>query len=131
MPIECADLVCKGGIYNLAAHFCEGAVPPDLGMYDVLLRWVTYLRSPLGPKLYIAMGADGDADGTTKLHLDVTCAINLMMWSEGMTSKRPGAQWQIFPADSVGSLRSFLREEFSLPSDEDPIHQQRYYMGNQ
>ena len=31
VPTECADLVCKGGIFNLAAHFPEGAVAPDLG----------------------------------------------------------------------------------------------------
>ncbi|KAI1784133.1 hypothetical protein LXA43DRAFT_902206 [Ganoderma leucocontextum] len=113
VPMECADLVCKDGIYNLAAHFPEGAVAPDLG-----------------PKLYIAMGAKGDTNGTTKLHLDVTCAINLMMWSEDMTSERPGAEWQIFPADSVEKLQSFLREEFSLSPDEDPIHQQHYYLSH-
>ena len=76
------------------------------------------------------MGPEGDVNGTTKLHLDVTCAINLMMWSEDMTSRQPGAEWQIFPADSVETLRTFLREEFSLPSDEDPIHQQRYYISH-
>ncbi|KAI1786191.1 hypothetical protein LXA43DRAFT_898466 [Ganoderma leucocontextum] len=110
-PTACADLVCKGGIYNLAAHFPEDAVAPDLG-----------------PKLYIAMGAKGDMNGTTKLHLDVTCAINIMMWSEDMTSQRPGAEWQIFPADSVEKLQCFLRDEFSLSPDEDPIHHQRYYL---
>ena len=76
------------------------------------------------------MGAKGDTDGTTKLHLDVTCAINIMMWSEDMTSTRPGAEWQIFPADSVDTLRSFLRKEFSLSGDDDPIHQQRYYISH-
>ncbi|KAI1783653.1 hypothetical protein LXA43DRAFT_854189, partial [Ganoderma leucocontextum] len=113
VPVECADLVCKGGVYNLAAHFPEGAIAPDLG-----------------PKLYIAMGAKGDTNGTTNLHLDVTCAVNIMMWSEDTTAKRPGAEWQIFPADSVESLQSFLREEFSLSSDEDPIHQQHYYLSH-
>ncbi|KAI1782861.1 hypothetical protein LXA43DRAFT_904724 [Ganoderma leucocontextum] len=113
VPVECADLVCQGGIYNLAAHFPEGAVAPDLG-----------------PKLYITIGARGDTNGMTKLHLDVTCAINIMMWSEDTMCKRPGAEWQIFPADSVESLRSFLREEFSLSPDEDPIHQQQYYISH-
>ena len=76
------------------------------------------------------MGTKEDINGTTKLHLDVTCAINLMMWSEDTTSRRPGAEWQIFPADSVDVLRSFLRTEFSLSLDEDPIHQQRYYLSH-
>ena len=76
------------------------------------------------------MGGEGDAKGTTKLHLDMTCAINLMMWSEDLSCKRPGAEWQIFPSDSVETLRKFLWEEFSLPSDEDPIHQQRYYISH-
>ena len=76
------------------------------------------------------MGAKGDTNGTTKLHLDVTCAINVMMWSQDMTSRRPGAEWQIFPADSISSLRSFLREEFSLSGDDDPIHQQCYYISH-
>ena len=83
-----------------------------------------------GPKLYIAMGAKGVTNGTTKLHLDVTCAINIMMWSEDTTSQRPGAEWQIFSADSVENLRNFLREEFSLSADEDPIHQQHYYLSH-
>lgn len=88
------------------------------------------IYSPPGPKLYIAMGAEGDTNGTTKLHLDVTCAINMMMWSEDMTSNRPSAEWHIFPADSVDILRTFLREEFSLSTDKDPIHQQRYYISH-
>ena len=128
--MECADLVCKGGIFNLAAHFPEGAVAPDLGMISPSSTVFAYLHSPTGPKLYIAMGARGNTNGTTKLHLDVTCAINLMMWSEDLTSTRPGAEWQIFPADSVDSLRSFLREEFSLSADEDPVHQQHYYISH-
>ena len=50
--------------------------------------------------MYIAMGTKPESGGTTKLHLDVTDAVNLMVWSA--LGDAPAATWHIFPrADAL------------------------------
>ncbi|KAI0703120.1 hypothetical protein C8Q76DRAFT_590035, partial [Earliella scabrosa] len=110
MPIECQDLARNDGIYNLSAHFPTQAVAPDLG-----------------PKLYIAMATADDNTGTTKAHLDVTDAINILAWSRG---DGPAALWHIFPAAHTATVRHFLRQEYALPGEIDPVHSQKYYLSD-
>jgi lysine-specific demethylase 3 len=100
---------------NLAARFPEDLVTPDLG-----------------PKMYIAH-ASSDArngQGTTKLHLDITDAVNIMTFAaESKTAKERGgaAVWDIFPADATDKLRTFLRTTSSKPVD-DPVLRQTFYI---
>lgn len=81
----------------------------------------------LGPKLYIAMATADDNTGTTKAHLDVTDAINILAWSRG---DGPAALWHIFPAAHTATVRHFLRQEYALPGEIDPVHSQKYYLSD-
>ena len=78
--------------------------------------------------MYIAMGFDLDEDtyGTTKLHLDVTDAVNMMVWSPDRSDV--AAIWHIFPASSADSIRSLLRKTYPNLGSRDPIHSQCCYL---
>lgn len=83
----------------------------------------------IGPKAYVASDPKGSDDscGTTKLHLDVTDAFNLMVWSTDSSS--PAALWHIFPADSTEKLKVFLRETVRQGLEPlDPVHCQAHYL---
>ncbi|KAI0715465.1 hypothetical protein C8T65DRAFT_643779 [Cerioporus squamosus] len=106
--IPCPDIACPNGILNLAGHCVANHIAPDLG-----------------PKLYVAPAAQ-PGTATTKLHMDITDAVNLMVWSAAPHA--PSAHWDIFSADSAEALRRFMKEEFGEDVDIDPIHSQRYYL---
>ncbi|KAI0689623.1 hypothetical protein C8T65DRAFT_588529 [Cerioporus squamosus] len=109
IPIECRDLVRSDGVLNLSAHYPTQALMPDLG-----------------PKLYSAMGSEDDSYGTTKLHLDVTDAINILTWSP--TLHIPSAIWHIFPAEYAGTLRNFLVDETKPEDGIHPVYKQTLYL---
>ncbi|RDX40357.1 hypothetical protein OH76DRAFT_1334227, partial [Lentinus brumalis] len=113
IPLPCQDIARVDGKLNLAAHFPKNGNAPDLG-----------------PKMYIATGSKdhGDTFGTTKLHLDVTDAINLLPWCADR--KGAAAVWHIFAAESAPKLREFLLEYDADPSAPDPIHSQRFYLSD-
>lgn len=68
---------------------------------------------------------DSCRQGSTKLHLDMSCALNLMTTD---ISGR-GSLWTIFAAEDTESLRRFLRRKYELgPSSPCPIHAQRYFL---
>jgi hypothetical protein len=83
-----------------------------------------------GPKMYNADGSvqDENHHGSTKLHMDVTDALNVMTWTADLPDGSPGyAIWHIFLAIHVPILRQFLREEgFIGPGDS--IHSQYIYI---
>jgi [histone H3]-dimethyl-L-lysine9 demethylase len=84
-----------------------------------------------GPKMYNAQATHlGDGShGTTRLHMDIADAVNIMAHACCTPSGGPGyATWDIFRAEDADALRSFLRAQFKVPSDVDPIHRQRYYL---
>ena len=100
---------------NLAARFPEDLVIPDLG-----------------PKMYNAHASSDalDGQGTTKLHLDITDAVNIMTFAtdnEVMTERGGAAVWDIFPADVTDTLRMFLRTASSEKVD-DPVLRQTFYI---
>ena len=84
IPPGCENTVSRVGFTNLAAHYPENAeTAPDLGevLADSCVR-ITNDLSPIGPKMYIACGAENEAlHGTTRLHLDVADAVNLTTWT--------------------------------------------------
>ncbi|KAI0708445.1 hypothetical protein C8Q76DRAFT_627624, partial [Earliella scabrosa] len=104
------------GTMNLAAHFPENSVVPDLG-----------------PKLYIASGStlDEDHSGSTRLHLDLSDAVNILTYASLTPEGLPGfALWHIFaPEDSV-RIRAYLRQRVQGCNDAvgDPIHNQQTYL---
>uniref|UniRef100_A0A671NEI5 Lysine-specific demethylase n=1 Tax=Sinocyclocheilus anshuiensis TaxID=1608454 RepID=A0A671NEI5_9TELE len=119
-----------------------------------------FVRPDLGPKMYNAYGLIYTEDrrvGTTNLHLDVSDAVNVMVYvgipegdkvmqtiEEGdvddMTKRRvyeakekPGALWHIYAAKDAEKIRELLRkvgEEQGQenPPDHDPIHDQSWYL---
>ncbi|KAI0669295.1 hypothetical protein C8Q78DRAFT_1070861 [Trametes maxima] len=99
------------GLYNLAAHFPElPALKPDLVS---------------GPKMYLAT-RDVEGTGSTALHLDVTSAVNILVYTSD--EDHPGALWHIFSPTDLQGLREYLR---SLPIGKalaDPIHAQSIYL---
>ncbi|CAF1022376.1 unnamed protein product [Brachionus calyciflorus] len=110
----------RSGVFNLASSLPDFFSVPDLG-----------------PKLYIAYSsADTPKEGTTNLHVDISDAVNLMIYvGKDLTSgknnemlkilneskcndeqinrfkidgERPGALWHIFKPDQADLIRSYL-----------------------
>ncbi|KAI5812413.1 hypothetical protein BZA77DRAFT_308070 [Pyronema omphalodes] len=129
----------RSGPFNLASH-----IPPDWNAPD------------LGPKMYNAYPAvdflprdissmtpgqktefQKNVIGTTNLHLDLTDAVNIMLFASGgqdapeisTTDKgipECGAVWDIFPPSSVSAIRAYLKE--TREEVDDPIHRQCFYL---
>lgn len=100
---------------NLASRFPEDLVTPDLG-----------------PKMYNAHASSDalDGQGTTKLHLDITDAVNIMTFAveNEVTRERGGAAvWDIFPAEATDTIRKFLRTTAKKTVD-DPVLRQTFYI---
>ncbi|KAI0059793.1 hypothetical protein BV25DRAFT_1808342, partial [Artomyces pyxidatus] len=112
VPVQ--DYTRPDGVCNLISHFPMSSVKPDIG-----------------PKLYNAYGTEQiDArHGSTRLHLDVTGAINIAL-SVGNSGagEAGGALWHIFAREDVTGLRAFLRTVQSTPEIGDPIHNQSIYL---
>lgn len=84
-----------------------------------------------GPKAYIAQGTkqDNDHSGSTVLHMDLTSAVNVMVWAADMAPGEPGfALWHIFSATSSNCLREFLVSDVGYAGVDDPIHSQTVCM---
>lgn len=85
-----------------------------------------------GPKGYMASPdidlsrADGHTrQGSTRLHLDHSGAVNIMMKDLGGS----GALWTIFAAEDTDLVRQFLRHKHNLEETSPcPIHEQKYYL---
>ncbi|KII83135.1 hypothetical protein PLICRDRAFT_119790 [Plicaturopsis crispa FD-325 SS-3] len=111
------DYTRPDGIRNLASYFDTSSIVPDLG-----------------PKLYIAHGTrqDDEHSGSTRLHTDITDAVNMMMYAgDSSDGSRGFAVWHIFRASDSDVLRSFLSnrlQETDSDVDVDPIHGQNTYM---
>lgn len=128
----------RKGRLNLAAHFPEGYNAPDLGpkMYNAY---------PAPDFLPTHTDESDDVKGTTNLHLDLTDAMNIMLFSAGGTLAPEssttlkgipscGAIWDIFPPAASSVIRTYLNSPAYLAShpsavpQDDPIHRQCYYL---
>ncbi|KAJ7175655.1 Clavaminate synthase-like protein [Mycena filopes] len=110
------NYVRRDGVLNISSHFPKDFVPPDLG-----------------PKMYNAYGnpqqTGPDSEGSTKLHMDMADALNIMLHAEEQPDGKIGcAAWDIFRACDSTKLRTFLKWKFPGYSDTDPIHSQRLYL---
>lgn len=66
---------------------------------------------------------------TTKLHMDMTDAYNVMQFAAKCLDGKPGyALWHIFEAKDAFLLRKFLREACGFTGYGDPIHSQTVYL---
>ncbi|KAJ1300194.1 hypothetical protein OPQ81_011943 [Rhizoctonia solani] len=106
----------RDGILNLASHFATNAIAPDLG-----------------PKMYNAFtSSEGPGgQGSTRLHMDMADAVNIMMYASSSPDGSPGvAAWDIFRAKDSDKIRSYLRRHFQGRANEfrDPIHSQLFYL---
>jgi hypothetical protein len=71
-----------------------------------------------------------DPNGSTKLHMDLTDAVNIMIWAGDCSDGTPGyALWHIFPAAVSHILRQFLVEE-GFKRFGDVIHSQEIYVND-
>ncbi|GJJ07745.1 hypothetical protein Clacol_001950 [Clathrus columnatus] len=102
------------GSLNIASHFPKNTISPDLG-----------------PKMYNAFASSDlpPSKGTTRLHLDMADAVNVMLYS----TKRPDggegmAVWDIFRAEDAEKIRRFLHHHFKDQFANDPIHAQVFYL---
>ncbi|CAE6438388.1 unnamed protein product [Rhizoctonia solani] len=106
----------RDGFLNLASHFATNAIAPDLG-----------------PKMYNAFtSSEGPGgQGSTRLHMDMADAVNIMMYASECPDGSPGvAAWDIFRACDSDKIRSYLRRHFKDRASEfrDPIHSQLFYL---
>ncbi|CAE7139566.1 unnamed protein product [Rhizoctonia solani] len=106
----------RDGILNLASHFATNAIAPDLGpkMYNAF----TSIEGPGG-------------QGSTRLHMDMADAVNIMMYASESPDGSPGvAAWDIFRASDSDKIRAYLRRNFKDRANEfrDPIHSQLFYL---
>jgi len=106
--------VRRDGVLNIASHFPSNTVAPDIG-----------------PKMYNAM-ASADTPGTkgtTRLHMDMADAANVMLYAAPTPDGKPGtALWDIYDACDAGKLRDFLKSKFKGKFQNDPIHSQMFYL---
>ncbi|TFK45215.1 hypothetical protein OE88DRAFT_1640216 [Heliocybe sulcata] len=110
------DYTRPDGVANLTAHFPPNGVIPDLG-----------------PKMYNAYGTGTYSQhGTTRLHLDVTSAVNLMLYAVAEEDGSPGsAVWHIFPRSTCSSIRKLISESDMGEEMGDPIHNQKTYVSRE
>ncbi|KAI0091874.1 hypothetical protein BDY19DRAFT_927217 [Irpex rosettiformis] len=111
------NYVRRDGVLNVASHFPSNAVAPDLG-----------------PKMYNAMASfeSQGSKGSTRLHMDMADAANIMMYAANTPDGRPGtAAWDLFKAEDAPKIRKFLRKRFKGQYQHDPIHSQQFYLDTQ
>ncbi|KAJ7177326.1 Clavaminate synthase-like protein [Mycena crocata] len=111
--VPVAHHVRTDGIANVAAYFPRNGIAPDLG-----------------PKMYNAHGnISGRTVASTRLHMDMADALNILMHAEVLPNGKPGgATWDIFRAEDAQQIRHFLRSEFPNRQVDDPIHGQEVFI---
>ncbi|KAJ4000558.1 hypothetical protein F5050DRAFT_1804039 [Lentinula boryana] len=108
------NYVRRDGKLNIASHFPQNALAPDLG-----------------PKMYNAMASyqDHGSRGSTRLHMDMADALNVMTYAADCPDGSPGcAAWDLFRVEDSVKLRGYLKKKFSGTLPMDPIHGQQVYL---
>ena len=84
--------------------------------------------------MYIAMSTSHDEQhsGSTRLHLDLSAAINILMWASTTKDGRCGyALWHIFAVEDTTAIKEYLRMRYramGIDTKGDPIHNQQTYL---
>ncbi|KAI0080657.1 hypothetical protein K474DRAFT_1614902 [Panus rudis PR-1116 ss-1] len=108
------NYVRRDGVLNIASHFPSNTVAPDLG-----------------PKMYNAMASfeSAGSKGSTRLHMDMADAVNIMLYAAATPQGQPGsAVWDVYRAEDAPKLRKFLKKRFKGMYQHDPIHSQQFYL---
>ena len=72
---------------------------------------------------------DDHHHGSTKLHMDLTDAQNIMLFAADFSDETPGvADWDLFSPEDADAIRKFLRTDCGFQGLEDPIHSQTVYL---
>ncbi len=82
----------------------------------------------LGPKVYFALAAkqDDGHHGSTRLHCDLTDAVNVCVFAAQQSDGSPGgARWDIFSPQDTTRLGKILRVH---TEPEDPVFAQNTYL---
>lgn len=67
--------------------------------------------------------------GSTRLHMDMADAVNVMLYAAQTPDGKPGtAAWDLFRAEDSVKIRQFLRKKFKGQFQNDPIHCQLFYL---
>ncbi|EGO01531.1 hypothetical protein SERLA73DRAFT_166071 [Serpula lacrymans var. lacrymans S7.3] len=117
LAVPVPNYVRRDGALNIASHFPTNTVAPDLG-----------------PKMYNAMASfeAAGSKGSTRLHMDMADAVNIMTHASPTPEGKPGcAAWDLFRAEDADKLRNFLRKKFKGSYQHDPIHSQQFYLDAQ
>ncbi|KAJ7122900.1 hypothetical protein C8R44DRAFT_784877 [Mycena epipterygia] len=107
------NYVRRDGVLNIASHFPSNTVGPDLG-----------------PKMYNANAnrEASDNKGSTRLHMDMADALNIMTYAATDPDGKEGrAAWDLFRAQDSDKIRQFLRNKVTTKV-QDPIHSQQVYL---
>lgn len=78
--------------------------------------------------MYIAL-EDRCREGSTKLHMDLSDAINVLVHtSRSSTGERGGALWHIFSREDTLRLSEILKDHPAYLGEGNPIHGQTIYL---
>lgn len=77
-----------------------------------------------------ASNKEDGTNGSTRLHMDMADAVNIMMHSElTPNGEEGGAMWDIFRVQDADAIRTFMKKEIQGSSlTDDPIHSQLFYL---
>jgi [histone H3]-dimethyl-L-lysine9 demethylase len=120
----------------LYADFMDALPVPDFTRRDGAMNIASFFpglksRPDIGPKMYNAFtGIEAvDGLGTTRLHMDMADAINIMLYANDPSPGVTGcAVWDIYRAEDSNAIRDFLSVRFKNYKFHDPIHSQIFYM---
>jgi JmjC domain, hydroxylase len=124
------ELTRLDGVLNFAVHFPWNGIVPDLGK-PVAAVYGNWLIVHIGPKGYNALGSvqDDCHSGSTCLHLDVTDALNILLWAANLEDGKAGhAVWDLFSPDDLPKLREFCWKIVGFKGPGDPVHSQTIYL---
>lgn len=77
--------------------------------------------------MYIAM-EDRMKQGSTKLHMDLSDAVNILVHESESITGDGGALWHIFSREDTVRLSQILKAHPSYNGKGNPIHQQTIYL---
>jgi lysine-specific demethylase 3 len=81
--------------------------------------------------MYNAMASfeSAGSKGSTRLHMDMADALNIMTFASPTPDGQPGtAAWDLFRAEDSEKIRQFLKRKFKGAFQHDPIHSQQCYL---
>src|SRR6266702_2479279 len=106
----------------------NAGLPPDLGNGEATCSYLMAKcgNGGLGPKVYFALAAKQNDHGSTRLHCDLTDAVNVCVYAAQQSDGSPGgARWDIFSPQDTTRLRKILSVH---TKPEDPVLAQNTYL---